>query len=75
LKDMAGNVWEWTSSGYSEDYSKNRSTSKRVGRGGCWIGGVASEYRSARRYGFVPAFRGGVGPSFRVDDLGLRCAR
>jgi hypothetical protein len=25
LKDMTGNVWEWTSSGYSDDYSRNRA--------------------------------------------------
>ncbi len=33
---LAGNVWEWTSSGYSADYSAARDTASRVFRGGGW---------------------------------------
>jgi formylglycine-generating enzyme required for sulfatase activity len=67
LFDMAGNVWEWTSSDYSEDYSKNRVNDARVKRGGCWDCGDASIVRAA--------FRGGLAPSIRSFFLGFRCAR
>jgi sulfatase modifying factor 1 len=62
LKDMAGNVWEWTSSGYSHDYN-----AFRVVRGGSWIDEGASLLRSSDRSGF----------EFwdRHDFLGFRCAR
>ncbi len=67
LHDMAGNVWEWTSSGYSADYSKNRANGSRVLRGGGW---------SDSNPGFVRgAFRFGVAPSVRLFNLGFRCAR
>ena len=36
LYDMSGNVWEWCSSGWSDDYSSARSGSIRVVRGGGW---------------------------------------
>jgi sulfatase modifying factor 1 len=67
LKDMAGNVWEWTSSGYSEDYSKNRATDKRVNRGGSWSRNDPSIVRAAHRFSHVP--------TLRYDYLGFRCAR
>jgi formylglycine-generating enzyme required for sulfatase activity len=67
LKDMAGNVWEWTSSGYSEDYNKNRAISIRVARGGSWGYGYALVLRSSHRSGYEPPARNA--------DLGLRCAR
>jgi len=36
VKDMAGNVFEWTESHYSENYSKPRDVDARVIRGGTW---------------------------------------
>lgn len=67
LKDMAGNVWEWTSSGYSEEYSKNRANNKRGLRGGGWNSFLRSHVRAASRHRDGPAIRGSY--------LGFRCAR
>jgi formylglycine-generating enzyme required for sulfatase activity len=67
LHDMAGNVWEWTSSGYSLDYSRERDAAVRVNRGGCWYdvdpAYVRSEHRDKN------------GLEERSDYLGFRCAR
>jgi formylglycine-generating enzyme required for sulfatase activity len=41
VQDLAGNVWEWTASGYSESYSNFRTNSARVSRGGSWGGATA----------------------------------
>jgi formylglycine-generating enzyme required for sulfatase activity len=73
IYDMAGNVWEWTSSLYQlypydandgrEDMS---STDKRVVRGGSWYfsyNGVRSD------------FRFWVDPTYRDFSIGFRCAR
>ena len=60
-QDLAGNVWEWTSSKYQADKAD------RVLRGGCWAGVVAS--------GLSASFRVGDEPSLRSDSLGFRCAR
>jgi formylglycine-generating enzyme required for sulfatase activity len=43
VHDLAGNVWEWTSSEYTEDYSRAHSLEStagalRVVRGGSWYG-------------------------------------
>jgi formylglycine-generating enzyme required for sulfatase activity len=59
IHDLAGNVWEWTSTAYD--------SSARVGRGGGWLSGDASRLRAANR--------GGLDPSYRDDFLGFRCAR
>jgi hypothetical protein len=71
--DMAGNVWEWTSSlymGYPYDVSDGReelsSSDLRVLRGGSWDGND-NYVRSANR--------GGNGPSLTVIYVGFRCAR
>lgn len=66
LKDMAGNVWEWTSSRYSEDYSKDRTSSAHVLRGGDWFNGFGAFVRSAYRLRLAPP---------AGDVLGFRCAR
>ena len=66
LADMAGNVWEWTSSGDTSSYAEKRSAQTRVSRGGSWYNTSPSGVRSA--------FRGGVDPAYRLDDLGFRCA-
>ncbi len=59
VKDLAGNVWEWTSTAYD--------ASSRVGRGGCWRDDVP-DFVSA-------ADRGGRAPGYRGNSLGFRCAR
>ena len=64
---MAGNVWEFTSSGYSEDYESQPSDELRVYRGGGWGYGDPSFVRTARRGKGVRVYRGA--------DLGFRCAR
>ena len=66
--DLAGNVWEWTSSGYSADYTKARSNKLRVSRGGSWFSNAFPSYvRSAKRSGDEATYRNGF--------LGFRCAR
>ena len=42
IYDMTGNVWEWTSDNYSEDYSCDRMSSDRIYRGGSWHNAVIS---------------------------------
>lgn len=64
--DMAGNVWEWTSSGYSEDYRSPRSDERRVIRGGAWGYDDPSFVRTTNRGKGTLANRGA--------DLGFRCA-
>ncbi len=59
VKDLAGNVWEWTSSSYD--------ASHRVYRGGGWRGDDPRSVAAARRGRFTPDDRDG--------NLGFRCAR
>jgi formylglycine-generating enzyme required for sulfatase activity len=55
LYDMAGNVWEWTCSGYDENYGGNEkqcvtdNSTSRVLRGGSWFD-FARHARSASSY-------------------------
>lgn len=68
LLDMAGNVMEWTSSGYSDDYDRERSDGTRVVRGGSWEHSNPNSVRAALRV------RSGV--ESRVRHLvGFRCAQ
>ena len=60
LCDMAGNVWEWTSSRYSSGQSN------RVLRGGSFNPNEGS-LRSSDRYGLMPKYRSYLG--------GFRCAQ
>jgi formylglycine-generating enzyme required for sulfatase activity len=61
LKDMAGNVWEWTSS------LPVPGSRQRVVRGGGWRYDVATSMRAAERHWDLP--------STRDDARGFRCAR
>ena len=64
--DLAGNVWEWTSSQFTT-YDGRNSEPKRVLRGGSWGGGDARTERTTNR------FR--LDPSSRAQFLGFRCAK
>jgi formylglycine-generating enzyme required for sulfatase activity len=76
-QDMAGNVWEWTSTIYDEarfyyPYTPddgredpNDTTSQRVMRGGSWYDGTDYWARSANR--------GRLGPSIQDFNIGFRC--
>jgi len=64
--DMAGNVWELTSSGHSQDYLSERDDEAHVIRGGGWGYGDPSFVRTANRGTNPPAYRGA--------DIGFRCA-
>jgi formylglycine-generating enzyme required for sulfatase activity len=61
VKDLSGNVWEWT------DSCADSSCSARVYRGGSWFNADASKVRAANRYG--------NDPSVRYNILGFRCSR
>jgi formylglycine-generating enzyme required for sulfatase activity len=70
LLNMAGNVWEWTSSTYMSDYATPRPTGAsdpRVYRGGGWYYVSPSSVRAAIRFW--------IDPSYRYDGLGFRCSR
>jgi formylglycine-generating enzyme required for sulfatase activity len=66
LLDMAGNVLEWTSSGYSIDYTGPRDDADKVDRGGFW-GHDPQAVRAAHR-GHDPVAN-------RTGAVGFRCAR
>lgn len=66
LYDMSGNVWEWTSSCYTEDYNKGCYKNYIVYRGGCWLDS-ADFTRSADRYYNTP--------DYSNNNLGFRLLR
>ncbi len=67
LADMAGNVWEWTASHYSQDYSSGRTFTERVVRGGGWADTDPSTVRATVRHK--------TSPTDRSPDLGFRCVK
>ncbi len=82
VMDMAGNVYQWCSDLYDENYYANSpdhnpkgpksgkgpdSEGDRVVRGGSWFLGVNRELRTFKRFWFEPWYRGGNG--------GFRCTR
>lgn len=61
LYDMAGNVWEWTSS-----IENNNETGRVTVKGGSWMDGQSELRVSTRRY---------LDPSQRYSDVGFRLVR
>lgn len=65
IYDMSGNVWEWCSDNYSNNYSSSRNSSNRVDRGGSWFFTAAGCRVAGRDCG---------SPGSRYNCLGLRLA-
>jgi formylglycine-generating enzyme required for sulfatase activity len=66
VQDLAGNVWEWTSSWYGPYPEVASSGTDRVYRGGAWNYGDPSQLRGARR--------GHFDPDTVSHAIGFRCA-
>jgi formylglycine-generating enzyme required for sulfatase activity len=67
IADMAGNVWEWTSSAYCDYPTTSCSGSRRVNRGGGWNADETQILRTTNRIWGAP--------DHRNSNLGFRCAR
>ena len=66
LMDMAGNVWEWTSTPYARYDGSHASAARMILRGGCWDSYMPTSLRTANR---VSEDR-----STRRNVDGFRCA-
>lgn len=69
IDDLAGNVWEWTSSEASEwdrHYLSVGNGTAYIYRGGGWVVALVRDMLSTRPSGFTP--------NGRAMDLGFRCA-
>jgi len=64
--DMHGNVWEWTDSWYSKDYSSKKIKEYKVMRGGAWYYSAESSRSAIRSYD---------SPQYSYNYLGFRLAR
>jgi formylglycine-generating enzyme required for sulfatase activity len=67
LLDMAGNVWEWTSTPYCPYTRADCGSDRRVDRGGGWSTDDARRLRTS--------FRASGSMEDQGDFLGFRCAR
>ena len=69
VKDLAGNVWEWTSSAtvVFADSRGRGGTPAKIARGGGWIDTEPGTVSATVRFADVP--------TRRSPDLGFRCAR
>jgi sulfatase modifying factor 1 len=68
LRDMAGNVWEWTDTKYCDSYAESKQCSDaRVNRGSSWSDSNAPLRLASRRDWNTP--------SNLSPDSGFRCAR
>jgi len=65
--DMAGNVWEWTSSGHCPYDHRGCTTPKQVIRGGAWNNLVPQYVRSQDR--------AEEAAGSRPYNVGFRCAK
>jgi formylglycine-generating enzyme required for sulfatase activity len=65
--DLAGNVWEWTSSRSCRYDNPDCEESSRVVRGGGWDSAESRDVRAARR---LPR-----APSEQSRSVGFRCAK
>jgi formylglycine-generating enzyme required for sulfatase activity len=73
LLDMAGNVWEWTSSHHSESYASERTSTAIVTRGGAWLLDAPAFVRTAIRGPFAPSMRSDqIGWSFSDSKVARR---
>ncbi len=67
MHDMAGNVWEWTSSPYCTYPDHGCASPHRVFRGAGWGGRYVTNVRVTARMWSLPAHR--------YNDVGFRCAK
>ncbi len=67
LEDMAGNVWEWTTSRYCPYAHPNCTDERRVARGGSWASGNPDLV--------APTVRNEAFETDRAASMGFRCVR